>query len=102
MRVYLNSRNGKYEATGEWNGSSLVVLRGSKVKMGNPGNFKCAKAVEHAWIDPEVLDSSGEVLKNISFKSPSTAAQFITKRSINGWAVWKTKSNQTLKELREK
>ena len=102
MKVYLISRNGKYEAIGDWNVSSLVVLRGSRVKLGNAGNFQCAKAAERAWADAEVVGSSGEVLKNISFKSPSTAAQFITKRSVNGWTAWKTKSNKKLNEMREK
>lgn len=100
MKVYLKSRNASYSAVGRWDGSTLVVLKGSVIKAGEAGSFRSARQVAKCWNDANCIDQDNIVKKDIAFSSPSTAAQFVTKRSINGWLAWKTNDNICLKDLR--
>ncbi len=45
--------------------------------------------------------SDGFFVKDVKFKSPSTAAACILGRSVNGRTVWLNKDGKTLKELQE-
>ena len=45
----------------------------------------------------EYVDGDGNIIKDCEFKSPSTAAQFVTGTSINGMLAWKTKDGKSLK-----
>jgi hypothetical protein len=49
--------------------------------------------------DNNFVDENGIVLKDCSFNSPSTAAQFVTGSSRNGYLVWKTKDGKKLKDI---
>ncbi|MCC3385044.1 DUF4357 domain-containing protein [Enterocloster citroniae] len=40
-------------------------------------------------------------MEDISFKSSSTAANFITGRSSDGFSTWKTEEGKILRKLRE-
>lgn len=52
--------------------------------------------------DRTVLDQGTHgtlLIKDVTFKSASTAANFVTGTSTNGLKVWKDKKGTTLKEL---
>lgn len=100
MKVYLKSRSGRYEATGEYNEitKELFVLKGSRVSSTIAcGSFRGAKSV--AKYRKDVCDEAGNVIKDILFKSPSTAANFVTGRSTNGMLAWKNETGSSLKEI---
>lgn len=100
MRVYLKNRSGSYEATGEYNEitKELVVLKGSRVSSTiASGSFRSAKSV--AKYRNDVCDEAGNVVKNILFKSPSIAANFVTGSSTNGMLAWKNEIGSSLKEI---
>ena len=42
------------------------------------------------------MDENGNILKNCEFTSPSTAAQFVTGRSTNGYEAWKVEKKLSL------
>lgn len=100
MRVYLKSRTGKYDATGDYNFTTreLVILKGSRVSSTiSQGSFRSAKTVEKFRNSKDVLD--GILINNISFKSASTAANFITGTSTNGLKAWKNEDGVALYNL---
>ncbi len=39
--------------------------------------------------------------EDVLFTSPSSAAEFVTGKSCNGWVSWKTKDGKTLHDLEE-
>lgn len=39
--------------------------------------------------------------EDVLFNSPSSAAEFVTGKSCNGWVSWKTKDGKTLHDLEE-
>lgn len=101
MRVYLKSRSGSYEATGEYNKitKELIVLKESKVSASiSNGSFRSARSVDKCR--REVCTEGGIVLKDILFKSPSSAANFVTGCSTNGMLAWKDENGSSLKEIK--
>ena len=100
MKVILKSRNDTHYASGIYDGTTLTVLKGSKI---NP--FLKFDAMPQAIIslrnDVEYVDKTGVTKKDIEFNSPTSAAQFITGRSVNGYIAWRIDDKISLKEYRE-
>ena len=84
IHVFTNGRNGRYSANGIFNGKNLVVLEGSRISKTTGGN------------DPKIVSPDCIVLADISFKSASTAAAFVTGNISNGMRVWKLDSGKAL------
>ncbi|MDO5139728.1 MAG: DUF4357 domain-containing protein [Oscillospiraceae bacterium] len=99
MEVYLNRKDGT-NATGEYdiNTNTLTVYKGSRVssKVKHSEKFRGAVTIERLRSEHV---KNGVAINNVSFTSPSTAANFVTGCSSNGLRVWKDKSGRTLKEL---
>lgn len=87
------------EASAKQTAEGFVVLKGSKIapisedeKHISPGNRKKRKEckIENSILQEDVL-----------FSSPSSAADFVTGKSCNGWTSWRTKDGKTLHDLEE-
>lgn len=65
-------------------------------KITRSEKFRGAKSIETAR---EGVVKEGKVIKDITFKSASTAANFVTGASTNGLIVWKDKDGNTLKSI---
>jgi len=100
MKVYLNRRNGGVEAKGIFDEStrSLTVLKGSRVsdQVHHTEKFRGANTIE-ALREKHV--TNGVVTEDITFKSASTAANFVTGSSTNGLISWKTEDGVQLRAL---
>ena len=100
MRLYLKRNKGDISATGEYNLSTkeLVVLKGSKISdnIAYSEKFRGAKTIERNRSN--VVDGC-IVLNDISFKSASTAANFVTGSSTNGLTAWKDEAGRKLKDI---
>lgn len=100
MKIYLANKSEEYKAVAEYDveTNQCVVLSGSIVSSSiAQGSFRSAKSVEKLRNSEHV--SGREVMKNIVFKSPSTAANFITGRSTNGLLAWKSEDGKKLKDV---
>ncbi|RFZ79817.1 DUF4357 domain-containing protein [Lacrimispora amygdalina] len=99
MRVYLKREKSGVNATGEYNAETkeLTVLKGSTVcdRIAYSDKFRGANTVEK-YRNETVND--GVVKKDITFKSASTAANFVTGSSTNGLVAWKDGNGKKLKE----
>lgn len=100
MKVYINRIKNDISAIGEFNEQTreLKVLKGSKVsqKIAYSEKFRGAKSIEkhrNGKIKENILQ------EDVIFKSPSTAANFVTGISTNGLTAWKTKDGKTIKEI---
>ena len=87
------------EATAKQTAEGFVVLKGSKIAPSSgvdntisPGN---RKKREECKIENNILQ------EDVLFNSPSSAAEFVTGKSCNGWVSWKTKDGKTLHDLEE-
>ena len=102
MKVYLKRIRTNVDAVGEYNekDNSLVVLKGSVISdtistAPKFGGKKSINKIRNGVIENNVLK------ENISFKSPSTAANFVTGSSCNGLISWKTKDGKKIKDLKK-
>lgn len=100
MTVYLKNRAGTINAVGEYNpdNKSLIVKKGSLVSedIAYSEKFRGSKSIEQyrqRYVKQRV------VTEDVGFKSPSTAANFVTGRSSNGMILWKTNEGKKIKEI---
>ena len=101
MKLYLNSRNGTHSATAEYNENSVTVLAGSIVNM-ELLYPKMPPLVKEKRDDRSIVSADGKLLVDVTFDTPTSAAQFVTGRSVNGYIVWRPDNNMSLKQYLEK
>ncbi len=98
MKLFI--KNKRVDAVGEYDMKSgvFIVKKGSKVsaEISQSEKFRGATTIEK---NREQFAKDGVVVVDATFKSPSTAANFVTGRSTNGLVAWKDKNGVTLKEL---
>jgi len=100
MKLYLIRKKNSISATGEYNPTTkqFTVLKGSRVSdfISSGKKFRGAVSIEKNRTNT-VKDSL--VVEDITFKSASTAANFVTGTSTNGLITWKDENGRTLKEI---
>ena len=100
--IYLTAKNGDYDAKGTYEDGTITVLPGSKIRLDFAAHIRGGTTALNYRNDPKSVDSNGIVLKNCSFTSASTSAQFVTGRSTNGLEAWRVDSETKLKDWLEK
>ncbi len=99
MNLFLKTRKG-VDAKGVYNPEKheFIVLKGSKVSgyISESPRFGGKNTVKKYR---DTYTKNGVVVKNIIFKSSSTAANFVTGSSTNGMLAWKNENNEPLKSL---
>lgn len=97
IEVRMHNKKGLFHADGIYENGSLTVLKGSTLKPQQISSFKRAKQVLECRNDETVVKNN-ILLKDVTFKSPSTAAQLVTDASTNGYESWKCDNGKNLKE----
>lgn len=100
MKLFLKKKNSTVDAIAEYNvdTNEFIVLKGSSVSstISNSEKFRGARAIEKARTD-KIIDNI--LTCDVSFKSSSTAANFVTGTSTNGMIAWKDENGNTLKNI---
>lgn len=100
MKLYFKRRKSNCDAVCEYTENEFIIKKGSKICL-NSCDFKMSKLAESERNNKENFD--GNILKkDISFKSASTAAQFVAGSSVNGLKYWKTKDGEPLKDIKKR
>lgn len=101
MKLFIKRKNKAVNATADYDpiNKKFTVLKGSIVSenIEYSTTFRGAKSIEKTRGDGAVIDRI--VTKDIIFKSPSTAANFVTGASTNGLTAWKDNNGKTLKVI---
>lgn len=98
IKVFTKGRNG-YDAVGSYDGKGVTVKRGSVISKETVA--KVNPIVSKLSVDKTIVSSDFVVLKDIKFRSPSTAATFVTGNISNGMRVWKVEDGKDLGKYRE-
>ena len=102
MRVYLISKWNNTNAIGDYclDDESLVVLKGSVLSatISSSKTFRGKQAILNSR-EGTVIDNV--LQEDVRFKSPSTAANFVTGASSNGKRLWKTENGTPIGKLGE-
>lgn len=101
MKLYLKRKNKSVEAIAEYDvvTKNITILKGSVIseKIAYSNSFRGAKSIENARGNGVVMDRI--LTKDLTFKSASTAANFVTGASTNGMIAWKNEAGKTLKSI---
>lgn len=97
MRLILKSKKNTHFAIADYSGRGIIILPGSRINTFLSYDAM-PKSVKMLRNNSEIVSQEGEVLKEVTFKSPSAAAQFVTGRSINGYVAWRIDDKISLKE----
>lgn len=100
MKLYLESKTKGITAEGEYNPETgeFIVLKGSVLSetVVTTGTFRGARSILKAR---EGCVRNNVLMKNMTFKSASTAANFVKGVSSNGLISWKDITGKTLKAI---
>ena len=99
--IFLTARNDTYNAKAEYDNGIITVLPGSRIRLDFASHIRGGRKALSYRNDPEYVDKNGIVLKKCAFSSASTAAQFVTGRSVNGLQAWHVEKKINLKEWLE-
>ena len=97
QEIYIQGRG--YRATALYVDGKVVVKAGSQLKYTDASGFKQNPYAFEKRNNSEYV-SKGVVIKDCDFSSPSTAAQFITGGSRNGYDTWKVRKGYSLGDCR--
>ena len=88
LNVVLKSKHNLHYATGIYGEGKLTVLKGSKINLVD--SFpEMSQNLKDMRSNRELVAENGELLRDVDFSSPSSAAQFVTGRSVNGYIAWR-------------
>ena len=98
--VIANGRNMRYDAVGMYDGKGLTVLKGSRISATVASKMNPVAVKLRARKD--TVDDGFVLQRDVTFRSASTAASFVTGSISNGMRVWKLKDGKPLSNLQEK
>ena len=98
--IYMTAKNGEYDAKANYIDGLVVVKADSRIRLNFAAHIRGGKKALSYRNDRAYVDDKGIVLKDCTFTSASTAAQFVTGRSINGLEHWRViDSKEKLKDF---
>lgn len=91
------------DAKGFYSTTGYTVLKGSIIAPTSVPSLKWSEKRQKMINEYTILESGSHVMtSDITFSSPSTAADFCIGSSNNGWLVWKDKEGNTLDSIYRK
>lgn len=104
IKLYFKSNKGFF-ATAIYSNGKITVLKGSIISKEYSPKLKFAKMVSELRninSPDSAVNEEGIVTRDVTFSSPSTAAQFVSGNSTNGLLYWKDEFGVSLKNLLDK
>lgn len=96
IKVYLAMRTTDVQAEAIYEGETITVLPGGTISNDFAEHIRGGRKAKAYRENPEYVDANRKILKECPFTSPSTAAQFVTGRSTNGYKAWKIDKKKSL------
>ena len=96
VKVYLAMYASDVKAEAIYEGETITVLPGGTISVDFADHIKGGRKAKSFRNNPEYVDSNRNIIKECVFTSPSTAAQFVTGRSNNGYETWKVENKKSL------
>ena len=96
IKLVLKSKKKQHYAEAIMDDKTFIVKAGARI---NPVNAfpQMSKEIVAMREDKTIVSNEGILLKDMTFNSPSTAAQFVTGRSVNGYIAWRPNDEMSLK-----
>ncbi len=98
VEIFAKGRNG-YDAIGYFDGKGVTVKKGSILCKTTATNVN--PIVIKLRNDRSIVSADFVLLKDVAFRSASTAANFVTGNISNGMRVWKVSHRKDLGKFKE-
>ena len=95
ISVSIKTRTTGCMASAEYCGETIIVKAGGTISDDFANHIKGGKQAKEYRDNPEYVQGR-KIVKDCVFYSPSTAAQFVTGRSTNGYEAWKVEPKKSL------
>ena len=95
MVIDVNMKGRSYSAFGTYEDGTITVHKGSTIGSPRKAGFKKSKQA-YLYRENPAYVKDNTVRKDIQFASPSTAAQFVSGGSRNGYDTWFVKKGYSL------
>lgn len=92
MEIRFKSEKGNFDAKANYTDKSIIILKDSIISN-KKYNCKISPKIEELRKDKNIVKDY-IVIKDVSFDSLSSAAQFVSGYKANGLRVWKTKDGK--------
>ena len=89
----IKKLNFTVEASAKQTAEGFVVLKGSKIAPSSGADDTISPGNRKKREECKVIDNI--LQEDVLFTSPSSAAEFVTGKSCNGWVSWKTKDGKS-------
>ncbi|MCF0134016.1 MAG: DUF4357 domain-containing protein [Blautia sp.] len=99
IKISISSRAGRATAKGIYTGKETIVKVGGTISEDFAEHIQGGKKAKSYRDNLEYVNNNGVIIKDCVFSSPSTAAQFVTGRSTNGYEAWKVDGKKSLGEF---
>ena len=96
IKVTLKQKSTDVWAEATYEGKTIKVLPGGKISKDFADHIQGGKKARSYRDNEEYVDADRNIIKECLFTSPSTAAQFVTGRSTNGYEAWKVEEKKSL------
>lgn len=97
MIAYLNNRNKMFAAVDEYN-PKTNEMKGYKNSFLND-EIKKNRETKSIIEKRNIYFKNNILLEDVTFNCSSTAGNFVTGRSTNGWNVWKDENGLSPKDI---
>ena len=94
----IKKLNFTVEASAKQTTEGFVVLKGSMIAPSSGTDDTISSGNRKKREECRTIDNI--LQEDVLFTSPSSAAEFVTGKSCNGWVSWKTKDGKTLHDLK--
>lgn len=99
MKLILKSKKNTHYATAEYFDNKIRILKGSRINLFESFSGM-SNTIRTLRNNREFVTEDGELVQDIEFNSVSSAAVFVTGRSVNGYIAWRIDDRISLKEYR--
>lgn len=96
IKVTITTRSSDVKADAIYKGDCIIVQPGGKISQDFAEHIRGGRKAKSYRDNPEYVNEERIIIKPCEFSSPSTAAQFVTGRSTNGYEAWKVEPKLTL------
>ncbi|MCR5811577.1 MAG: DUF4357 domain-containing protein [Lachnospiraceae bacterium] len=98
IKVYYVGRRYRTKAFGEYDTDTghITVLKGSVISESITQFSGTKKVIK---LRNQFTNEEGVLLRDMTFKSPTTAAKFVSGGSVNGLIAWHDGNKKTLKAI---
>lgn len=100
MKIFYKNKKGENIATAEYSGDSVLIHKGSKLNY-SKSLVKLSKSIASSRNNKDLV-KDGVLIKDVSFRSLSSAGQFIAGYSVSGYLAWRNEEGKKLIDVIKK